>query len=311
MEQHLAGGGRGGQAGSPPGGQPRPGAMQGGTGGRRGSLCQADPHHLPPALTPALPDQLLPGGESAGVPSPRPLHLSPVWPATSSAAPTAATGAGVAAAADASAAACPPSSPANHRGCKAAVGGGVAVLAASCFLPSAATSCPAAPSTLTCAAATAATTAQQLPPPGLLLTPRPPVSPHLKHTATTPSTSHPDTPTNRSSAAAGDKPSCSSRCRADNASDPVSAPALAWQLLPHSMQLKKTEILPFQTKPAVACELLLRWGAASVVWRQHLVVVGGYGGMGAHSRLADVLLYDPHTPTPQPMPTAADTPPYL
>lgn len=38
---------------------------------------------------------------------------------------------------------------------------------------------------------------------------------------------------------------------------------------------------------------LLRWGHASVAWRGSMVVIGGYGGEGTHTRRADVLVFDP------------------
>ena len=45
--------------------------------------------------------------------------------------------------------------------------------------------------------------------------------------------------------------------------------------------------------PVAEFDSILRWGHAAVSHEGRLVVIGGYGGEGAHMRRGDVLVYEP------------------
>ncbi|PNH11727.1 tRNA wybutosine-synthesizing protein 2/3/4, partial [Tetrabaena socialis] len=64
------------------------------------------------------------------------------------------------------------------------------------------------------------------------------------------------------------------------ASPAATGPLLRWRPVPVSPD-----------RPTVS-DAVPRWGAASAVLGRRIVLVGGYGGGGAHARRADVLLYD-------------------
>eukprot|EP00798_Chlamydomonas_sp_ICE-L_P031886 gene31886-6189_t len=72
------------------------------------------------------------------------------------------------------------------------------------------------------------------------------------------------------------------------------APAqpLSWHPLISSPSPAPSDLLGAAPSADLSPESMLRWGHATVTHKHCVIVIGGYGGEGSHTRRADVLVYD-------------------